>query len=177
MAVSERVVLLLVTGMAGGALAKRVKMPGGSLLGAMLATGAVSLAASDSQPLPEMFRSAALLLLGIYIGSSMQRDRLMRMRHVLPAALIAILVFIAVGTGLGWVLHRHFAPDISLVTALLGTMPGGASGLTAVAYDLGAEPRLVASLHMVRLMIVFGLLPLILRRLAGPLQGDHSDDQ
>lgn len=177
MAVSERVVLLLVTGMAGGALAKRVKMPGGSLLGAMLATGAVSLAASDSQPLPEMFRSAALLLLGIYIGSSMQRDRLMRMRHVLPAALIAILVFIAVGTGLGWVLHRHFAPDISLVTALLGTMPGGASGLTAVAYDLGAEPRLVASLHMVRLMIVFGLLPLVLRRLAGPLQGDHSDDQ
>lgn len=177
MAVSERVVLLLVTGMAGGALAKRVKMPGGSLLGAMLATGAVSLAASDSQPLPEMFRSAALLLLGISIGSSMQRDRLMRMRHVLPAALIAILVFIAVGTGLGWVLHRHFAPDISLVTALLGTMPGGASGLTAVAYDLGAEPRLVASLHMVRLMIVFGLLPLILRRLAGPLQGDHSDDQ
>ncbi len=177
MAVSERVVLLLVTGMAGGALAKRVKMPGGSLLGAMLATGAVSLAASDSQPLPEMFRSAALLLLGIYIGSSMQRDRLMRMRHVLPAALIAILVFIAVGTGLGWVLHRHFAPDISLVTALLGTMPGGASGLTAVAYDLGAEPRLVASLHMVRLMIVFGLLPLVLRRLARPLQGDHSDDQ
>lgn len=177
MAVSERVVLLLVTGMAGGALAKRVKMPGGSLLGAMLATGAVSLAASDSQPLPEMFRSAALLFLGIYIGSSMQRDRLMGMRHVLPAALIAILVFIAVGTGLGWVLHRHFAPDISLVTALLGTMPGGASGLTAVAYDLGAEPRLVASLHMVRLMIVFGLLPLVLRRLARPLQGDHSDDQ
>lgn len=177
MAVFERAVVLLATGLVGAALAKRVKMPGGSLLGAMLATGAVSLAASDSQPLPEIFRSAALLLLGIYIGSSMQRERLMRMRHVLPAALTTILIFIAVGTGLGWVLHRHFAPDISLVTALLGTMPGGASGLTAVAYDFGAEPRLVASLHMVRLMIVFGLLPLVLRRLARPPQNDPNDDR
>ncbi len=177
MPASGRIVVLLAAGIVGATFARRLRMPGGSLLGAMLATGAVSIAASDSQPLPEIFRSAALLLLGIYIGSSMQRERLLPMRRVLPVALIAILIFIAVGAGLGWVLHHQFAPDISLATALLGSMPGGASGLTAVAYDFGAEPRVVASLHMVRLMIVFGLLPLILQRLARPAPGPHNHDR
>lgn len=176
MTTSGRVLLLLAAGTAGAAFARRVRMPGGSLVGAMLATGAVSLAGADSQPLPEMFRSAALFLLGIYIGSSMQRTRLIRMRGVLPVAMVAILIFIAVGTALGWGVHRYFAPDVSLVTALLGTMPGGASGLTAVAHEFGAEPRLVASLHMVRLMVVFGLLPLVLRRVTRPAQGSRNDD-
>lgn len=67
-------------------------------MGAMLASGTVSLAASDSQLLFEMLRSAALLLLGISAGSSIQRERLMQPRHALPVAIVAILTFVAIGT-------------------------------------------------------------------------------
>lgn len=162
----ERIVVLSTVGAGGALLARRIRMPGGSLLGAMLATGVVSLFLADSQPLPESFRWVALLLLGTYTGSTVDREVLVQIRRVLPVALSMILVLIGAAVALGWVLHSRFAGDISLVTVILGTMPGGASGLSAVAFDLGAEVHLVASMHMVRQIMVFGALPLVLRRLA-----------
>jgi membrane AbrB-like protein len=98
----------------------------------------------------------------------MDYARMVSLRRVLPATCAAILALITAGCGLGWLLHRSYPQYLSPVTALLGTMPGGASGLTAMAYDLGAEVQLVASIHMVRLIIVFGLLPLLLARFVRP---------
>ena len=163
---AERMVLTLVVGFVGGWLARRIRIPGGALIGAMVATGILSLAMAESQPLPYGVRALSLVLLGTYTGSGLQRDSLRLVRPVLPAAFGAILALIAVGCVLGLVLHRHVAPDLAVSTLVLGTMPGGASGLTAIAGDLGEEFALVAAMHMVRLMIVFGLLPLVLARLA-----------
>ncbi len=162
-----RTVLLLSVGSAGALLARRTKMAGGAFLGAMLATGLFSVVLADSQPLPEGFRWVALLLLGIHTGSSVDREVLARIRGVLPVALTMIMLLIAAAVGLGWLLYNNrAASDLSLVTVMLGTMPGGASGLAAVAYDMGADAHLVASLHMVRQIMVFGALPLVLRWLA-----------
>lgn len=82
-------------------------------------------------------------------------------------AMSVILILITTGFGLGWALY-HFAPtDLSMVTILLGCMPGGASGMAAMAGDLSGDVRLVASLHMVRQIMVFGILPFVLRCLVG----------
>ncbi|MBC7233797.1 MAG: AbrB family transcriptional regulator [Chloroflexi bacterium] len=161
-------VFLLLIGLAGAIVARRIKMPGGTFLGAMLSTGIVSLLAPDSQPLPEVIRSVALVLLGISIGASVDREALLSLRRVLPWAAAMIGILIAASVGLGWLVYTHQALDVSAATILFGIMPGGASGLSAAAYDLGAEPSIVASLHSVRQFIVFGLLPLLLRWLARP---------
>jgi membrane AbrB-like protein len=142
-------------------------MPGGSLLGAMLVTGVVSFTLPDAQPLPEGFRWVALLLLGTFTGSSLDREVLGRIRGVLPVAIGTILLLIAAAAGLGWLLYHNSARDVSLATVMLGIMPGGASGLSAAAFDLHAEARLVAAMHMVRQIMVFGALPVLLRWLAG----------
>ncbi len=159
----DRIVILLFIGTVGGLAAKYTKMPGGSLLGAMFATGIFSLLVADPEPLPEGFRTVALLLLGVSIGSSVERDMLRRIRRALVPAMGAILILIAAGFGLGWSLSRFAPTDLSMVTILLGCMPGGASGMAAMAGDLGGDVRLVASLHMVRQIMVFGILPFVLR--------------
>jgi len=159
----DRIIVVLLIGTVGGLVAKYTKMPGGSLLGAMFATGIFSLLLADPEPLPEGFRTVALLLLGVSIGSSVERDMLWRIRGALVPAMGAILILIAAGFGLGWALS-YFAPtDLSMVTILLGCMPGGASGMAAMAGDLGGDVRLVASLHTVRQIMVFGILPFVLR--------------
>lgn len=163
-----RIAFLLCIGLAGAVGARRIKMPGGTFLGAMLSTGIVSLLVPNSQPLPEGIRSVALVLLGISIGASVDRAALLSLRRVLPCAAVMIAILIATSIGLGWVVHTHNALDVSAATILLGIMPGGASGLAAAAPDLGAEASIVASLHSVRQFIVFGLLPLLLRWLAHP---------
>ena len=170
-----RIVLLSMVGTAGAVLGHRTKMPGGILIGAMLTTALWSLAAPDSQPLPDGFRSVGLVLLGIHIGSLLDRRVLARIRRVLPVAAGTILVLIAVSAGLGWALYSWSGEGISAVTVVLGIMPGGASGLGAIAYDLGAEAPLVTSMHTVRMIIVLGALPLVLRWLAGLGRGTHSD--
>jgi len=137
-------------------------------------TTIAALIANDFGEATETYRSA-LLLLGTYTGSTVDRRVLRQIRTALPVAMAGILALIAVAVALGWMLHSQFAGEIGLGTVVLGTMPGGASGLSAVAYDLGADARLVASLHMVRQFMVFGALPLVLRWLAGFRQGkEHA---
>nr|MBC7244813.1 AbrB family transcriptional regulator [Chloroflexota bacterium] len=168
------ILVLLSVGLAGAIVARRIRMPGGTFLGAMIATGVLSLLAPDSQPLPEGFRSIALVLLGISIGASVDRAALFSLRRVLPLAAALIAVLIAASIGLGWIVYTHFTQDISAATILLGIMPGGASGLSAAALDLGAEASIVASLHSVRQFIVFGLLPLLLRWFAQSGRNKHN---
>jgi membrane AbrB-like protein len=172
---AERAALLLAAGTLGASLWRHFRLPGGAFLGALLPAAILSLWLDDPQPLPEGVRWMALLLLGTYTGSTVDRRVLRQIRTALPVAMAGILALIAVAVALGWMLHSQFAGEIGLGTVVLGTMPGGASGLSAVAYDLGADARLVASLHMVRQFMVFGALPLVLRWLAGFRQGkEHA---
>ena len=164
--------LLLAAGTLGGCLARRFKTPGGMLLAAMLAAGVVSLGTGEAVPLPEELRWASLLLLGIYTGSTVERDTLRRIASALPVALCLIAALIAAGLALGLFVHARAGQGVSLVTVLMGTMPGGASGLLPVAFDLGADVRLVASIHSVRIILAYGALPLLLRGMAGKRDGE-----
>jgi len=169
-----RTLLLLAAGTLGAWLSRRFKTPGGPLLGALLASGLVSLSIGEAVPLPEALRSVALLLLGTYTGSTVDRDTLRRIVSVLPVVLLLIGMLIAAGLGLGLLVHARAGEGVSLATVLIGTMPGGASGLSALAFDLGADPRLVASMHSARMILVFGALPLLLRGMAGKRDGQSS---
>jgi len=167
-----RMLLLLAAGTLGAWLSRRFKTAGGPLLAAMLASGLVSLLTGEGEPLPEALRWVALLLLGTYTGSTVERHTLRRIASALPVALALIGVLIAAGLGLGLFVHARAGEGVSLVTVLIGTMPGGASGLSAVAFDLGADPRLVASMHSARMILVFGALPLLLRGMVGKRDGE-----
>ena len=168
-----RALLLLAAGALGAWVAQRYRIPGGSLLGAMLASGLVSLTQGEATPLPEELRWLALLLLGTYTGSTVERETLRRIAGALPLMLLLVCVLIVTGVGLGWAVFTRAGQGVSLVTVMMGTMPGGASGLSAVAFDLGADPRLVASMHSARMILVFGAMPLLLRWMVGA--GDRAE--
>ena len=174
----DRIIILLAIGTAGSALARYLKLPSGTFIGAMVATGAFSLLVARPEPLPQGFRLVALLLLGVHIGSSVDRAVIRQIVRILPQAMSAILALIAVGFGMGWSVHQIAPTDISGITILLGCMPGGASGMAALAGELGADVRLVASMHIIRQITVFGVLPPFLRWLVErtPRAGGESGD-
>jgi membrane AbrB-like protein len=153
---------LLVVGYLGALLAKRVRLPSATLLGPMFATAAWSLLAPRPPYSPDWLRSAGLILLGIQIGSSVEREAIVRLGKALPVALVMIAGMIATSLGLGWIIHTRLVPDIEMMTVVLGVMPGGASGLAAAARELNGEPALVGAMHSVRLFIVLSLLPTLL---------------
>ena len=62
-------------------------------------------------------------------------------------------------TGIGFRSVASQADPIDLNTALLSSVPGGAASLTAIADELGADMRIVGSLHLYRLILLAVLTP------------------
>jgi len=153
----------LACGLGGGLLALRKGLPIGDLLGPILAVGALNLMGAGLGPLDGNLRSAAMLLIGVSVGGQMMRQSLQQLRHVALPVAVFIALIISVGLLLGWVMA--LVTPLDLPTALLSSVPGGASALPAIAHDLGGDMRLVAALHLTRQLSIFIVLPPLLARL------------
>jgi membrane AbrB-like protein len=67
-----------------------------------------------------------------------------------------LLVSLAAGAALAWI------TGLDLETAALGLVAGGASGIVAMADELGADDRLVAFMQYLRVLIVVAVTPIVL---------------
>ncbi|MFB3891799.1 MAG: AbrB family transcriptional regulator [Phycisphaerae bacterium] len=157
----EQPLIVLALGVAGGVIARTVRLPGGALVGAMLASGVYSLLAG-AHPLPQWVRPVAMILVGISLGAAINREALWKARRALPPAAVLAVLYSGLSIILGMGLHL-FAPEgMTLATAVMGSLPGGASTTMAMAEDLGADIKVVAALNLVRQAIIVSLLPIVL---------------
>ena len=157
---ASRTVITLACGLLTGLLAQRIGVPSGELIGPILAIGAANLMGAGLGPLAEEFSLVAQLLIGVAVGAQTSRESLRKLREVALPAALAVAAIITVGLLLGWVLSM--VTPLDLQTALLSSVPGGASTMPAVAHDLGGDMRVIAALHLTRQLIVFAVMPWIL---------------
>lgn len=157
-------VIVLALGAVGGLLGSSLKIPGGSMLGAMGAVGAVQLTAASPMQVAPQWGILGQLLVGAVIGSTLDRRMVRSFRSVLLPGVFAVgsMVLSGIVIGVSFALLGLTDP----LTALFGLAPGGFAEMTAAAISLGASGPLVASMHLVRVVAVLVLLPLLLRPLA-----------
>ena len=154
-------IVVLAVGALGGLLGSAIRIPGGSMLGAMAAVGAMQLTATSPLQIGAGWAIFGQLLVGAVIGSTLDRRMIKSFRTVLLPGLFAIVTMVVSGVLIGVsIALLGFAEPL---TALFGMAPGGFSEMTAAAVALGASAPLVASMHLVRTTAVLVLLPLILR--------------
>lgn len=153
-------VATLLLGVVAGLAFVRLKVISGDMVGGMLVVGAANLMGAGLGPLHPALRQSAITLVGISVGAKMSWDSLRQIRHVALAAGVMVAIMISLGLTLGWGLWQ--VTGLDLPTALLSSVPGGASTMPAIAYDLGADMRVVAALHLMRQFVVFIVLPLLL---------------
>lgn len=156
----ERTAVTVAVGLAGGLLALRARIPTGDLIGSILAVAGVNLLWLGPGPLAAGYRTAAMLLIGIAVGTQVSRESLRLLRRVALPACALIVVLMSTALVLGWGLAQ--VTSLDLVSALLSSVPGGASTMPLVAHDLGGDMRLVAALHLMRQLVIFVLLPPLL---------------
>jgi membrane AbrB-like protein len=155
-----RTVATLAGGLISGLLALRLRVPTGDLIGPIFVLGGVNLLGAEFGPLADGFRESAIVLVGTSVGAGVARDSLRRLKQAaLPTAAV-VLVLITTGLALGWGLSQLTSLD--LASALLSSVPGGASTMAAVAHDVGGDMRLVAALHLTRQLTIFVLMPSLL---------------
>jgi uncharacterized protein len=157
-----QLILTLVIAALGGWVGLKLRIPAGTLLGALLFTVLYNLIFEQAY-VPRDFRPWLQMLAGILIGSSIQRRDVRELKHLVIPCVIMIVNMIILNLVFGYLVYRFSTLD--LITSLLATAPGGMTDMSLIAAELGGEMIPVTVLHLVRLLVILALLPLIFSRL------------
>ena len=142
-----------------GTLLERAGLESPFLFGALLVGLVVALVRPRSRgAVPRPAFIAAQAALGVMLGTFLESSSLSSLADDwLPVAAVSIGT-LALSIGAGLVLTR--TTEVDGPTGTLGMVAGGASGIVAMADELGADARLVAFMQYLRVLIVVLSIPL-----------------
>jgi membrane AbrB-like protein len=145
---------------AAGYLGSRLGIPGGPMMFGLLA-GLIIKALMQWGLDPKIgwlsWVSQALVAYVLVRGSDFSSLR--EMVAYFPAAVsYSILLFIFT-LGMAWAYSKVFG--MSLLTSLFATSPGGLSGISVVAIDMGADANISVLFNMCRIVVILVVVPIL----------------
>jgi membrane AbrB-like protein len=134
-----------------------VGLPSPALFGGLVAGLARGLAVSRRISVPGPVSSAAQAVIGVAIGALVDLETLRAVgAEWLPVLGVTVAtLMLSLVAGLLLRLQRGISP----VTGAFSMIAGGAAGVTAMARDLGADQRMVATMQYLRVLIIVALMP------------------
>lgn len=136
-----------------------VGVPSAALFAALVVGIALALLSWGPARVPRPLGLVAQGTLGVYIGTMVQDDALAALGDdwaiVLGIGVSTLVLSVAAGALLG--LRR----DVTPLTGSLSLVAGGASGLVAIARELGGDDRVVAVLQYLRVGLITASMPVV----------------
>ena len=108
---------------------------------------------------PSPALTGAHVVIGVMVGTLVQLDTLLAIaRNWVPVVLVTVATLV-----LSLVAGQLMAlrQGISRVTGAFSMIAGGASGITVMAHELGADERMVAVLQYLRVLLIVLTIPLV----------------
>ena len=146
----------LATCIAGGALCAWIGTPLPWMIGPMLAMAIAQMLGAGFMTLKGT-RDAGLLVIGVTLGLYFTAPVVHEVAAYWPWFLALGAAAHGFGTLSALVLHRLSGVDMT--TAYFGSMPGGASEMTQLGEQHGAQPDKVAFAHSMRMLLVVTCFP------------------
>lgn len=156
----------------GPGLARAARLPSPYFLGPMVLAAVGLWSGLWRAAVPGWLLRAALFAVGVTVGARFDRGTLAHAARVAAVTCALIPALIGLSLGCGLVFARLAGVD--LLTALLGSAPGGMETMVAAALDQGAQAPLVVAMHLLRWLAVVVLAPWAAPRLA---QGEATRSQ
>lgn len=154
-----------VWGTLGGLIAWKIGFPGGAAVGAMLGSGIYNLIATSIRvPMPVPLELAAQIAVGVVVGNTFSKELLQSGISVFVWGLIGAFTYLLVGLILASIASRF--GYLSFDTALFSFSPGGFTGMSIIASAEGADAAKVSLIHFTRVVLLFIVVPLMVRLLA-----------
>ncbi|WP_312645399.1 AbrB family transcriptional regulator [Hydrogenoanaerobacterium sp.] len=148
--------LTLAAGFTVGHLFYRMKIPGGTLVGAIVGATTLNILFAAAF-VPVQAKVFAQIIAGAFIGSTVERSDLRRLRHIYKPAAVLLGTYLVLNITLGFLIL--FVSDLDAATAFFSSVPGGISDIPLIAADMGANAPKVAVLQFVRLVVGVGIFP------------------
>lgn len=153
--------LYLIVSLIGGFGGYKLKIPAGTLIGAMVAVIAFKLIIKSDWTMPKHFGFLIQVLLGLMVGASFHVSLLPVFQKILLPVFISSIVL--VGTGFLTAIFFTKTGLLDINTAYLGTSPGAMAVLIVLALDSQINVAIVTCFHLFRLIFVILTAPLILK--------------
>lgn len=160
--------LLVAACLLGAFLGHRSRLPGGMLLGALVASAAMHVTEAAPVAVPQFVAIPALVVLGALVGGRLQRKDRAAMLQLLPASLGAFAIGLALSAAAAAAAYRILG--IGFGTIALAYAPGALEALTVLATQFDLDPAYVAAHHVIRFVGIALIVPLLAQRL--PRRGD-----
>jgi uncharacterized protein len=134
-------------------------VPSAALFAALLVGIALALLSLAPTRIPRRIGIAAQGVLGVYIGTMVQQNAVAALGSHWPivAAIAVATLVLSVASGALLGLHR----DVTPLTGSLALVAGGASGLVAIARELGGDDRVVSVVQYLRVALVTASMPVV----------------
>jgi membrane AbrB-like protein len=151
-----------VVALAGAGAGALVRLPNPWILGPLLVSGVVTVAApSGTFEVPELLREAAFIGIGAQVGLRFTPDALRQVGRLLGPVLVAIAALIVSCFGLAVLLH--LTADVSLADAYLATTPGGFYAVAAIAFGANGDTTFIVAVQGLRVLVMVLLAPAVVR--------------
>lgn len=154
-------------GTMGGIVGYFLGMPAGPLIFSMFFVGAQNIT-TKSAVMPVQVKQIAQISAGTLIGSTIHAEAILALRHAVLPTILMVVGYILFVMVLGQLFYR--TGQLSLSTALFACAPGGASDLSLLAIDYGANAAIVSLMQTIRMITVIALYPsaiILVNRLLG----------
>jgi uncharacterized protein len=137
---------------AGGAIARRLRVPTAYMMGPLVVTIALTVSEMALSSVPSGFTNAAQVLLGGVLGSKFQRSFLAAAPRFVAALVPSVALTLGLAALVGWAIAR--LSGAYLGTALLAAAPGGIAEMSITAKVLRIGVAFVTAAHIIRYAIV-----------------------
>jgi membrane AbrB-like protein len=155
--------ILVVVSTAAGVAVWRLRLPGGLMFGAMLASAILHGGGYISAALPWWAASAAVIGIGAITGSRFANTSPLTLLRFLGAAVGSFMVAITIATLSVLVLTMFLA--VPVADAIVAFAPGAQDTMMVLALALHLDPVFVGALHLSRFVLVSLLVPILAQRI------------
>ncbi len=157
--------LLFGMGMLGWFLLSRLHIPAPEIMGPIVLIGAFRALHIDLPSAPAFLFPIAQVIIGIFVGSMLDKDSVRHLKAMATSALIVVIWALSMIVIIGFFLHRYSAMDPP--TAFLSASMGGLPEISVLAVASGASAAVVILMQMLRMLGSIMLFPAILKWIEG----------
>jgi uncharacterized protein len=147
--------LLVVTALAGGAVLARVRFPNSWFLGALLGAALLGGFGVVHGRVPDWLLIVAQVIIGCSLGAQFRQEFITRLLHTMLASVVTVLFS---GCTMALVAAAFaYALGYPVPTMVLAFAPAGMAEMTLTGKVLGLDAALIASFHVLRVIMVLTL--------------------
>ncbi|WP_395841591.1 AbrB family transcriptional regulator [Archangium violaceum] len=156
----------------GGVAGTWLKLPAGVFLGPLLLGIPFTALDIPVGAWPPGVLGLSLWVLGVRVGSHFDEAAVRELKRVALSALGAVMAMVGGCLLLAWLWSS--VGGVDLLTTYFATSPGGADSVLAIALETRASLSLVVAVQVGRLLLVFLVAPMFMRRLSTRFQGSSD---